>query len=188
VNSAEEIALGRPETASSGQAPGLDEVFREYYPRMVQILTRLVGERGRAEDIASDVFCKLARRPAFLRPAGGIAGWICRASINAGLDALRADARRRRREQAAGVECLRSAPGSGALEGMLEAETRARVRDVLSGLKPRDAQILLLRTSGLAYRDIAQAVGVAAASVGTLLARAEAEFERRYRSRYGDSL
>jgi hypothetical protein len=38
----------------------------------------------------------------------------------------------------------------------------------------------------MAYRELAQAVGVQAASVGTLQARAEAEFERKYRARYGD--
>jgi hypothetical protein len=31
-------------------------------------------------------------------------------------------------------------------------------------------------------------LAIEAGSVGTLLARAEAEFERRYRARYGDDL
>jgi RNA polymerase sigma-70 factor (ECF subfamily) len=55
-------------------------------------------------------------------------------------------------------------------------------------LKPRDAQLLLLRSSGLAYRELAETVGVNPNSVGTLLARAEAEFERHFRARYGDDL
>ena len=55
-------------------------------------------------------------------------------------------------------------------------------------MKPRDAQLLLLRSSDLAYREIARALGVQAGSVGTLLARAEREFERRYRTRYGDDV
>jgi len=59
---------------------------------------------------------------------------------------------------------------------------------VLSALKPRDAQLLLLRTGGLSYREIAQALGMPASSVGTTLARAEREFERKYRARFGDGL
>jgi len=39
-----------------------------------------------------------------------------------------------------------------------------------------------LRYSGLSYAEIAAALGIAAGSVGTLLARAEADFERRYRN------
>ena len=71
---------------------------------------------------------------------------------------------------------------------MLREERRARVQAVLQGLKPRDAQLLLLRSDGLAYRDLAEAVGVSASSVGTMLARAEGEFERRYRARYGEDV
>ena len=91
---------------------------------------------------------------------------------------------RRRREQAAGVETLRLAAPPDALQGVLREERQACVRAVLGDMKPRDAQILLLRSSGLAYREIAQALNVGLGSVGTLLARAEAEFERRYRARY----
>jgi RNA polymerase sigma-70 factor (ECF subfamily) len=61
------------------------------------------------------------------------------------------------------------------------------VRRVLASLKPRDAQLLLLRSSGLAYRELAETLGIEPGSVGTLLARAEAEFERRFRARYGES-
>jgi RNA polymerase sigma-70 factor (ECF subfamily) len=55
-------------------------------------------------------------------------------------------------------------------------------------MKPREAQLLLLRSSGLAYREVAQTLGIQPGSVGTLLARAEAEFERRFRTRYGDDI
>ena len=47
-------------------------------------------------------------------------------------------------------------------------------------MKPRPAQALLLRHSGLSYAEIAAAIGVAPGSVGTVLARAESEFEDQY--------
>jgi RNA polymerase sigma-70 factor (ECF subfamily) len=40
--------------------------------------------------------------------------------------------------------------------------------------------LLVLRHSGLSYAEIAVALGLAPGSVGTLLARAETEFELRY--------
>jgi RNA polymerase sigma-70 factor (ECF subfamily) len=61
-------------------------------------------------------------------------------------------------------------------------ETKARVRWVLAQMKPRAAQILFLRHSGLSYADIAASLNIASGSVGTLLARAEKQFERLYRS------
>jgi DNA-directed RNA polymerase specialized sigma24 family protein len=62
------------------------------------------------------------------------------------------------------------------------------VREVLGSLKPRDAQLLLLRASGLAYRELAATLGMEVGSVGTMLARAEAEFERKFRARYGEQV
>jgi RNA polymerase sigma-70 factor (ECF subfamily) len=187
VQPAEEFALdGAPSMAAAG--PALEEIFREHHPRIVGMLARLTGDRQQAEDIAGDVFCKLARRPAALHGRDDLTAWVYKVATNAGFDALRRHSRRRRREEAAGAESLRLAAPSDALHGMLREERRARVRAVLEGLKPRDAQLLLLRSSGLAYREVAQALGVAAGSVGTLLARAEAEFERRFRARYGDGI
>jgi RNA polymerase sigma-70 factor (ECF subfamily) len=74
------------------------------------------------------------------------------------------------------------------LEDLLLAERSGRVRAVLAAMKDRDAELLLLRADGMAYREIAHLLGVQPSSVGTLLARAEREFERRYRAKYGDDI
>ena len=183
VDPAGEIAL-----TETGGGDGFESLFQEHYPRIVGMLARLTNDRGQAEEIAADVFCKLSRQPALFRRGESLTPWIYRVATNAGLDAWRANARRRRREQTAHAEELRLAAPAGALEEMLREERCARVRTVLSELKPRDAQLLLLRANGLAYRDLAETTGIHGNSVGTLLARAEAEFERRYRSAYGDEL
>jgi RNA polymerase sigma-70 factor, ECF subfamily len=165
-----------------------EALFREHYPRIVGLLARLTGDRAQAEEIAADTFSKLARRSALLASREDVTAWIYRVAANAGLDAVRANARRRRKEEAASRERLRADDTAGALDLLLLEERGARVRSVLAALKPRDAQILLLRSSGMPYREIALALGVAPSSVGTLLARAEREFERRFRARYGDDV
>lgn len=165
---------------------GIEAIFQEHYPRITSMLARLVGDRARAEEIAADVFCKLARRSAL--SGADLTAWMYRVATNAGLDALRSNARRRRREQEAGIETLRRAPAGGALDDMLRAERCAKVRAVLATLKPRDTQLLLLRAEGLSYRELAQSLGIQPGSVGTLLARAEAEFERKFRARFGDGV
>lgn len=180
VQPAEEIVL-MPAAEPTGSA-GFDALFRNHYPRLVAMLARLTGDRAQAEEIASDVFCKVAQRSLADLP------WIYRVATNAGLDALRSNARRRRREDAAGAETLRTAASNDALQDMLRRERRARVQAILGELKPREAQMLLLRAEGLAYRELAETLGIHPGSVGTMLARAEAEFERRFRARYGDGL
>jgi len=181
VQPTEEFALEMPRRSRA--APWFDALFRGQYPRIVGMLARLLGDRAQAEEVGADVFYKLASRPV---PNGDeLVAWVYRVAMNAGLDALRSTARRKRREREAGVENARSASGEGALEDLLRQERCARVRAVLADLKPRDAQLLLLRADGLAYRELARSLGIQPASVGTLLARAEAEFERKFRARYG---
>jgi RNA polymerase sigma-70 factor (ECF subfamily) len=185
VQTAGEIAVM---PAGSARGVWFDAIFREHYPRIVALLSRLTGDRSQAEEIAADVFCKVSQRGPLTLTGEDPAPWLYRVATNAGLDALRSTSRRRRREEAAGVESLRTASQGNALDEVLREERCARVREVLGGLKPRDAQLLLLRAEGLAYRELAEALGLQPNSVGTLLARAEAEFERRFRARYGDSL
>ena len=62
-------------------------------------------------------------------------------------------------------------------------EKKQLVRAVLAELPERQQAYLLLRSIGLSYAEIAQATGVATASVGALLARAEREFRRKYHER-----
>jgi RNA polymerase sigma factor (sigma-70 family) len=187
VQPAKELALSLADTPAEGRGRAwFDAIFREHYPRVVAMLARLTGDRGIAEEIAADTFCKLSARDAGEEER--LTPWVYRVATNAGLDALRINARRRQREQAAHAESLRLAPSGSALEAMMREERRARVQEILGDMKPRDAQILLLRAEGLAYRELAETVGVQASSIGTLLARAEAEFERKFRARYGETL
>jgi RNA polymerase sigma factor (sigma-70 family) len=188
VQPAEEFALDRPGSDGGRGSSWFEALFHEHYPRITSMLARLTGDRGQSEEIAADVFCKLSRQWALLQGKGELTAWVYRVATNAGLDALRSNSRRRRRELEAGVEAVRAASGGGALEGLLREEQCGRVRAVLGSLKERDAQMLLLRSGGMSYRDVAEALGISPASVGTLLARAEAEFERKYRARYGDGL
>ena len=186
----EELALipVRTHSAGSRASEWFDALFRDHYPRLVGLLARLTGDRGQAEEIAAEAFSKLARRSTLLASWEDVAAWVYRVATNAGLDALRAAARRRKTEEAAMAEQIRAGAEAGALEGLLREERSARVRVILAAMKARDAQLLLLRSGEMAYREIAQTLGIQASSVGTLLARAEREFERRYRARYGDDV
>jgi RNA polymerase sigma-70 factor (ECF subfamily) len=161
-----------------------DDLFHAHYQRVVGVLCRLMGDRAQAEEIAADAFCKLARKPGG-EDREGRTSWLYRVAINAGLDAVRSNTRRKRREEA-----VAGSPQSteDALDRLLAEERRERVQRVLAALKPRDAQLLLLRSDGMAYRDLSLALGIRLNSVGSILARAEQQFERKYRARYGGQI
>ncbi|HHX45726.1 MAG TPA: hypothetical protein GX714_17355, partial [Chloroflexi bacterium] len=63
-------------------------------------------------------------------------------------------------------------------------EAQRRVRAVLRRIGKRQAALLVLRHSGLRYREIARVLGVAPGSVGTLLARAERAFMCQHERMY----
>jgi RNA polymerase sigma-70 factor, ECF subfamily len=185
VDASEEIPLPFHAQGRAAADAGLENVFRLQYPRLVSLLARITGDRGQAEELASEVFCRLSSRPALFRPESNLDGWLYRTAVNLGLDALRMDARRRRNEEAAGAEAVRNASGGDPLSDMLRAEQRARVQAVLDALKPASAKLLLLRHAGFSYQELAGALAINPASVGTLLARAAAEFEKKYRAMHG---
>jgi len=161
--------------ADSAKPTSFELLFLEHWPRVYGVLVRLVGDPAEAEDLALETFWQLYQRPPEQR--GSLGGWLYRVATNLGYNALRAAQRRQRYEATAGPAAPPEPP-----EAAERAETRRRVRAVLDALPARDAQLLLLRHSGFAYKEIAAALGVAPTSVGTLLARAEDDFAARYRA------
>lgn len=170
--------LHRRSAHAAGQETWFEAVFAEHWERVYGVLFRLVGDRVEAEDLALETFWRLYTRPP--RSADNLGGWLYRVAANLGLNALRARQRRAGYEQQAGQEMLVLRRSLDPAEETERAEQRRLVQTVLARLKPRSAQLLTLRHSGLSYTEIAAALRLPVSSVGTLLARAEAEFEKIY--------
>ena len=153
-------------------------VFLQHYARIVVILVRLLGDRSHAEEVASDALWRLYRKPA-LQVDGNVAGWLYRTATNLGIDALRASGRRRQYEEAAG-RAVGEGNAGNPLDDLLREEKCWRVRAVLASIKPAQAQLLILRSSGLSYKEVADVLEVKMSGIGTMLNRAEEEFRDRY--------
>lgn len=179
---ADDSAAPRGWTESAFEA-----IFTQHYARLVAVLFRLVGDRARAEELADDVLWKLYRKALPREMIPHLQGWLYKTATRLGLDALRARARRARYEHAAVTDAGPADPAAASpLGDVLRSEQCEQVRRILSQLKPAQAEMLILRSSGLSYKEIGQALGVKETSVGTLLNRAEAEFEKLYRKFHKD--
>lgn len=156
--------------------------FLEHWPHVYAFLLRLVGDHAEAEDLALETFMRLYQRP----PAGdsplNIGGWLHRVATNLGLNAIRSLKRRQRYELENGKGVLQEYPANNPAELFTTEEEHRLVRRILAEMNPRQSQMLILRHSGMAYREIAHTLDLSATSVGPLLLRAETEFERRYRA------
>jgi len=166
-----------------------EELFLEHYPRLVKTLLRLVGNPGQAEELAADAFYRLhqhrSQRSGPESPDENPAGWLYRTGMNLGLDALRANSRRSRREERAHREGLANQTPGNPLYELLAEEQRERVRTVISRLKPIQGQVLLMGSSGFTCKEIAEVLGSRPDSLYVLISRARAQFEREYVNLYG---
>lgn len=176
------------EVAAAAQADqkAFEASFQQHYARVYNVLFRLVGNRAEAEDLALEVFSRLWERALAEAAGEHLGGWLYRVATNLGFNALRS-ARRRSHYEAISYENSAGAASASRAAGALDpaqaaelADERAQVQAALRQMKPRDAQILVLRHSGLSYKEIAAALEIAPGSVGTLLARAERAFEQVY--------
>jgi RNA polymerase sigma-70 factor, ECF subfamily len=162
-----------------------EDIFLSTYPRLVAILRRMLGDSGRAEELASESFLKLYRTTLPPAAKANVPGWLYRTAMNLGIDDLRARSRHFRLQQEVNHSGSPNSHAEDGLQRLLRAERQQRVRFVLSKLKPEWAQLLLLRASGYSYKELAQHLELAPASVGTMLMRAEAAFEQCYLELFG---
>jgi RNA polymerase sigma factor (sigma-70 family) len=162
-----------------------EATFTRYYSLVYQIAYRCTGGQDEADDIAQEVFLRLYHTPPRASSDGERRAWLCRVATNLSLNALRSRQRRVQREETVmgqpdrNKETVHPNPE----QQVLEKEQAEFMRAILAELPERQQTYLLLRSIGLSYAEIAQATGVASASVGALLARAEREFRRKYHER-----
>ena len=170
------------ENIALGDTDSFDQLFHQHYDRVYGLLYRLVGTRTEAEDLTQEVFVKLykhAFEKRFLpQREHNLGAWLYRTAMNSGYNALRSTQRREKRD-------THLVPDPNGLPGVDKAverrERETAVRQALSQLNQRDAQLLLMRQMGFSYAECAEAVNVAASSVGTLIKRAGEAFKKVYK-------
>jgi len=119
----------------------VDRLFREYHEPLVRYLTRRLGDRDWAEEVAQETFLRAMRQETIVSERA----WLFAVATNLVRDEARKDARRRRRlellrEQAKVDEVVEPEPL--AIERAQEA---ALARKALDMLVERDREALLMR-------------------------------------------
>lgn len=156
------------------------ELFNAHFHRVYRYLDRLSGEPDLAADLTQEAFVRLYRRGA--APDAPVA-WLITVATNLFRNARSTRARRTRLLTTARGAALVADPPPSPAQAVDAAEAGRRVREALDRLPDRERRLLLLRAEGYSYRDIAIALELNDASVGTLLARAK----RAFRTAYGDA-
>ena len=155
----------------------VERLFRTYNVPLVRYLTRRLGDRDWAEEVAQETFLRALRQEHIENERA----WLFAVATNLVRDEARKDARRRRhlallaeRERA---EQSVVEPEPTTLERAQEA---AMARRAVDALAERDRLALLLREEGLSYDEIAVALDLSPGSVGTTLSRARRRLVQVY--------
>src|SRR5450432_1718689 len=157
-----------------------ESVFHARYGQVARVIARVIRDPARADELADDVLWKFWRTPRAQGEQAG--GWLYRTAVRTGLNELRRRLRSHRHEQMS--DATPGAPNPEQVRAA--AEEQEHVRMVLGALDPRQAELLLLRGSGLSYAELAAALELNLASVGTLISRAHQAFRKEFIKRYGE--
>ena len=147
----------------------VERLFRLYHAPLVRYLTRRLGDRDWAEEIAQETFLRALRQESISSERS----WLFAVATNLVRDDARKQSRQRKH-----LELLRSeaqvAQENAEPEptSMERDEERALARQAVESLAERDRLALLMREEGLDYDEIAAALEITRSSVGTTLSRA----------------
>ena len=152
-----------------------DRLFREYHAALVRYLTRRLGDRDWAEEVAQETFVRALRQENIVNERS----WIFAVANNLVRDEARRMARQKRQLVllAADARDSEEEPVELSLERAQEA---ADARRALEQLAERDRQALLLKEEGLGYGEIAEVLSIEKNSVGTTLSRARRRLAETY--------
>jgi RNA polymerase sigma-70 factor (ECF subfamily) len=178
---AEALINSVPETVQgAAAAPSFDEAFTLHHRAVFRAAYALVRDSGLAEDVTQEVFLKLYQHMGSIQNEEHVRPWLLRVATNTALNTIRGRSRSGAREEEFSVAAV---VGSAPVGVEADYERRVEIeeaRRALGEVREPMRSCLLLKQQGLSYREIAQALSINEANVGSLIARGRKEFMRVY--------
>ena len=160
----------------------LERLFKLYHVPLVRYLTRRLGDRDWAEEVAQETFLRALRQDTLSSERS----WLFAVATNLVRDEARRDERRRRHLQLLADEA-REQEQEAPADDLERAHERAMARKAVDSLAERDRLALLMREEGLDYNEIAEALGLSVGSIGTTLARARRRLAESFEALQGEA-
>lgn len=164
------------------------DIYREYYPKIVGYVRRLVGDAD-AEDVAQEVFVKVSKALDHFRGESRLSTWIYKIATNAAMDHLRKPCSRGAAnmpansadDDASSME-EDSLPDDGVpvLDTLLIRKDMSEcIRGIVNTLPENYRTVLVLgEFEGLANAEIAQVLGVSLETVKIRLHRGRTSLKK----------
>jgi RNA polymerase sigma-70 factor (ECF subfamily) len=172
---------------ADGDVEAFALIVERHQERLLRVCRRMLGDPEEARDAAQEVFVKAFRKAGSYRPRGQVYTWLYRIAVNHCLNRLRRRKVVRFLQLSApgGDETENDAPpldpAAAAPDPLEELESRRRwqtARRALAALPPSQrAVVVLVRFEGLAYKEVAEVLGISLGAVESRLFRAMRNLE-----------
>lgn len=166
----ESLGLALPFSRFAADMGEAGTLYRELRKPLLRYLVCLGLSRDEAQDVVQDAFVSLQRHLASNGSKESIKSWLYRVAHNQARNRQKSYARRFSTPLDEATEAI---PGEETPErAMLAKEKFARLAKAMAQLSETERECLLLRSSGLRYREIAEVLGIATSTVGDTVERA----------------
>jgi RNA polymerase sigma-70 factor (ECF subfamily) len=163
----------------AGDDRAFEELVTSYQHRVFGVALRMLGNRAEAEEIAQETFLRAHRALAEFRGEARLGTWLYAIASRLCLNRLTAGPRRHERsdETALAQAATDGVDAAGALE---HEELAAALHEAVAGL-PEDRRIVVVLRDleGLAYEEIAEALGLPLNTVRSRLHRARLDLKAK---------
>ena len=159
-----------------GDATAYRCLVERYQGRIYSIVYGMVRNREDARDLAQEAFVKAYKNLSRFRFSASFYTWLCRIAMNVSIDHIRKQKNRRTQEfddgiatkGPAGVISLAHHRGDPS-KSIERKQLRARLSEALESLSDDQKEAIILREiDGLAYKEIAEIMGI---PEGTVMSR-----------------
>jgi RNA polymerase sigma-70 factor, ECF subfamily len=163
----------------AGDDAAFEALVATYQHRVFAIALRMLGSRAEAEDAAQEVFLRVHRSIRGFRGDAKLSTWLHAITSRLCLSRLGTGARRHRHDDDDALQHLPAGDPDAAAR-LERRELEAALRDAIAELPPERRIVVTLRdVEGLAYEEIAEALGLELGTVRSRLHRARLELKER---------
>ena len=150
---------------------GCELLFRRYHRALCSHAMRFVYSREMAEDVVSDVFCKIWKNSSFESVTSSYRYYLFRSVRNEAYSHLRDEFSKL---DSLETSQLPAAPAAQRPDHITQfEETYHRVKELVEQLPPQCRKVFLMsRFEGMSYKEIAEQLGVSVKTVDTHLVKA----------------
>jgi RNA polymerase sigma factor (sigma-70 family) len=156
----------------------LSQLFADHHRRVLVAAYRITGSMADAEDVVQTVFLRLGKGEGL--PPKNAGSYLYRAAINGALDLLR----RRKIALVEPIDAAASVPSASRADapdtGITRSELAGQLRQAISELPPRAAEMFTLRyIEELGNREIAALMGTSQAVVAVTLHQTRSRLQKK---------